>query len=163
MGRREELLRRLMGRPASRPQVAISTPANVRRLAAEAARAGMPGGPPMRNLVHDRPAIQYGAPGPLDHLTEQGWIYRTLTEPELADARSIGFFLPPASGRSRGGGVNVKHWVRGGSGEPVQFFRANMGKQVVRVPEGLLLPDAPVRATDALLATPGWDWIPVGQ
>jgi hypothetical protein len=114
----------------------------------------------MQNIIHNGAAIQLGDPGTLDHITEAGWVYRTLLDPELEDARAMGHFLPRASGKSKGGAVNAKHWVRGGVGAPVQFFRGDIGKRVIRVPEGLIHPGMAVRAEDAFLAEPGWSWRP---
>lgn len=132
------------------------------RSAPAVVRPGMPGGLPMRNFIHDRPAIQIGSPGAADHVTEPGWIYRTLTDAELLDAAEYGLFLPKRSGRSSGGQMNAKHWVRGGTGDPVQFFRGDIPKRVVRVPADLVPESRPVRYGDALLADPSaWRWFPL--
>ena len=170
MGKWDDLIRTLgaASRSAPTPSAAYSanpsalTPGQVERaqgaLDSLLSRPGMPGGPKMQNLIHDRPALQVGEPGPMDHITEQGWVYRTLLPDELSDARNTGYFLPRASGKSRGGAINAKHWVRGGTGEPVQFFKSDMGKNVIRVPDHLILPDSAVRAQDVFLAEPGWKW-----
>lgn len=132
-----------------------------------AGRAGAPGGPAMWNEIHLRPAIQFGSPRAVDHVTEPGFVYRSLLDPELEDAASTGLFLPRLSGRAAGGRVNTKHWVQGGVGDPVQYYRDDMGKHVIRVPSGLVRPREPVRLEDVFLGDPRvpeghpWRWLPL--
>jgi hypothetical protein len=101
--------------------------------------------PPFQNVIHDRPAIQVGRPNEDSHVSEAGWTYRTMSQAEIDDARERGSFRS-RGGKSKGGRVNVKHWVRGGTGK---FFRRGEGGGVlVRVRNENITTDQEVRFDD---------------
>lgn len=94
-----------------------------------------------QNVIHDRPALQVGKPKEDTHVSEDGYTYRTMSPAELQDAKESGIFRS-RGGKSSGGRTNVKHWVRGGTG---QFFHRGAGGGVlVRVRNSDITTDAPV-------------------
>lgn len=91
------------------------------------------------NVLHESPAIQVGLPDSDCHVTETGYIYRTMAPDELEHARKIGVFICLPYARQK------KYWVRGGTG---QFYRPNSGRLVVRLHESRFNLIHPVKFAD---------------
>lgn len=94
-----------------------------------------------RNIIHDRPLV-VGRPGPDAHIAENGYVYRSIGgQEEINSIIENGMALPPPGGKSKGGGLGVKHWSRANG---TLYYRAD--QTVIRVKEDHIHEDEPVLA-----------------
>ncbi len=114
--------------------------------------------PGFQNKIHNS-GLKVGSASAQDHITEPGYVYRTMSVGELEDAAQKGMFLPNPSGKSKGGMTNAKHWLRANQARG-DFYRANLtGAILVRVPENKITVDQPVRFQDVEVLDNERGWV----